>query len=307
VGAEVTSFDAALEKIHGVFNDWSSSGRLFAWRGLVNASWPLHSSLYRRLAWTTSGTPKEDDLQAKEGEILADVHRWGLHTVDRGRLSVMSQLAVLQHYGAPTRLIDITFNPLIGLWFAVEQQWENGATKNDDVDGRLFAIDVTDRLINEGPLRRWEDDVHRPWVKRDDDDLDGEVIRDWSIYAYAWRPPRLDHRIAAQNGGFLLGGVPSSGTTGHPQQWPKGPNTAERWSIDEVRQAVSVPLRVHKIERGDRGVWPQNPVYTLRIRKDAKPSIRSHLESLYGYKHSTIYPDFSGFSLFGTPLLKSRP
>jgi hypothetical protein len=33
-----------------------------------------------------------------------------------------------------------------------------------EVDGRLFAIDITDRLINErGEYRGWEDELHRPW------------------------------------------------------------------------------------------------------------------------------------------------
>ncbi len=99
-----------------------------------------------------------------------------------------------------------------------------------------------------------------------------------------------------------------SGTTGHPLQWPKGPDAlAARWRIEEVRRAVSVPLRVHKVERDQRGKEPKNPVYTLRIKHTAKGAIRKHLQDLYGYEHSTIYPDYSGFALYGHPTLKSRP
>jgi hypothetical protein len=63
-----------------------------------------------------------------------------------GRLSVMAQLALLQHYGAPTRLIDVTFNPWIGLWFAVEQKWKDGLPQPDK-DVRLIAIDVTRKIV----------------------------------------------------------------------------------------------------------------------------------------------------------------
>jgi hypothetical protein len=304
---EIDSFERAQEVIHGVFDGWSSQGRLFAWRGQVDAAWALASSLYRRLAWTLGGpaAPQETQLQAVEKEILKAAHRWGLHTGERGRLSVLSQLAVLQHYGTPTRLIDITFNPLIGLWFAVEQQWDNGQPKNEDRDGRLFAIDVTNRLINEdGARRRWEDELRRPWPRPDEVD----AFREWTTHTYSWKPAHLDHRIAAQNGGFLLGGVPTSGTADHPVQWPKGPNPADgRWTIDEVRRAVSVPLRVHKIEPDGGGAPPDNPVYTLRIKRTAKVAIRKHLQDLYGYRHSTIYRDYSGFALYGHPSLKSRP
>lgn len=305
---KIDNFEKALGVIHGVFDKWSAAGRLFAWRGQVDAAWGLDSSLYRRLLWTkgkTNPPPTEADLQAEEDELLKEAHRWGLHTGEHGRLSVLNQLAVLQHYGAPTRLIDITFNPLIGLWFAVEEQWDNGTPKNEDRDGRLFAIDVTNRLINEDEARRrWEDDPRRPWPRV----TEKEKFKEWNTHAYAWRPARIDHRIAAQNGGFLLGGVPASrGPTG-PVQWPKEPDPkAGKWTIDEVRRAVSVPLRAHKLEPDGGGSTPINPVYTLRIEHTAKKEIRKHLQGLYGYRHATIYPDYSGFALYGRPGLKSRP
>lgn len=311
---EITSFKQALDVIYSdVFEKWSAEGRLFAWRGQVDASWPLYSSLYRRLAWTrgvAAAPPQEADLQEEEAKILTAVHRWGLHTGDRGRLSALSQLAVLQHYGAPTRLIDITFNPLIGLWFAVEEQWDNGQLKNEDKDGRLFAIDVTNRLINEDDDRRkWEDDFRRPWPRpQEKDPQEKKKFKEWTTRAYAWRPARLDHRIAAQNGGFLLGGVPSSSGPSGPVQWPKGPNPRDgKWTIDEVRRAMSVPLRVHRLQQGGAGADPLNPVYTLRIKQSAKAEIRKALQDLYGYTHATIYPDYSGFALYGHPTLKSRP
>ncbi len=51
------------------------------------------------------------------------------------------------------------------MWFAVEEKWENGTRKYEDEDGRLFAIDITERLINEDDDRRdWEDDARRPWL-----------------------------------------------------------------------------------------------------------------------------------------------
>jgi hypothetical protein len=301
---EIDSFDSALTVIHDMFDKWSSGGRVFAWRGQVDASWALHSSLYRRLAWTKAMMPEEALQQDEEDEILKAVHRWGLHTGERGRLSALSQLAVLQHYGAPTRLIDVSFNPLIGLWFAVEAQWNNGQATNEDKDGRLFVIDVTNRLINEDKERRyWEDESRRPWPRKSDNDL----FRQWNRHTFAWRPPHLDHRIAAQNGGFLLGGVPISGTTKQPDQWPKTTVPSDgKWRIDEVREAISIPLRVHKLD-ATSGVDPESPVYTLRIKQSAKAGIREKLEKLYGYTHSTIYRDYSGFASYGWPSLKSRP
>lgn len=313
----VSSFDEAIEVIHGVFDTWSTKGSVFAWRGQVNSAWPLHSSLYRRLFWTSQNAkpPVEKQLYSKEEEILADVHRWGLHVGHQGRLAILPQLAVLQHYGTPTRLIDVTFNPLIGLWFAVEEKWDNGVLQDEDKDGRLFAIDVTKRLINEDDARRsWEDDVRRPWPSPTQKPSSGltadqhkEALKRWQTTAYAWRPSTLDERIAAQNGGFVFSGVPASRGPDGPQQWPKGTRSTDgKWCIDDVRRCTSLAVRVHKLEPSGGGA-AENAMYTLRIDAAAKEPIRKKLQNLYGYRHSTIYPDYTGFAQFGTPKLKSRP
>ncbi len=306
---EINSFDDLYQVIEKVFKKWSSKNKLFAWRGQVDSSWPLHSSLYRRLMWTNKSIPEERDLYRKEGDILKKVHRWGLHVSGNvGRLSVLNQLASLQHYGAPTRMIDVTFNPWIGAWFAVEQKWNNGEEIFQEKDARLFAIDVTDRLINEKKeFRNWEDELKRPWPKpatKEALDEEKKLYSLWCTKVFAWKPPHFDSRIAAQNGGFIFGGVPLSRGPEGPNQWPK--DGAGRWKIEEVRKATSISIRPHKLD-AKRGGVTQDAVYSFRISSNAKAEIRRQLEKNFGYNHSTIYPDFTGFSLFGTPDLKTSP
>jgi len=301
----VENYGEASDRIHDVFSKWSKRGRVLAWRGQTDASWPLHSPLYRRLLWSSggSGAPQEADLATAERRILADVHRWGLHMGAYGRLSVMGQLAVLQHFGAPTRLIDITFNPWIGMWFAVHPRTE---ADGEPADARLFVFDVTDRLISEKDEehRFWEDDLHVPWPrpagpksKRKERDR----YREWSTSVLAWRPPQFHPRLSAQNGGFLLGGVPATGVV----VWPKTTSpTSDRWSIAEVRQATSVSMRVHKL--GAEGGGPSaDAMYTIRIRAEAIAGVRKCLDDLFGYRQSTLFPDYAGFADFGTPYLRT--
>jgi hypothetical protein len=278
--------DALLTKLS---EKWLGQDRQFAWRGVVDATFPLHSSLYRRLLWKREAAgitnpPDESALAEAEGEILAETHRWGLHNGPQGRLSILSQLAALQHFGAPTRLIDVTLNAYIGLWFAVE--------KDDDRDGRLFAIDITSKLINEqADLREWEDRTDRPWSHFDHDRWTGET--------FAWKPPPFERRISAQNGAFLFAGVPK---TRPGFQVPKRPGR-RTWPQAQVRRATSLPLRLHKADSRAGGVRAGGaPAYTFRIAASAKPIIRQRLEAMFGYAHRTIYPDLPGFALHGTAL-----
>jgi hypothetical protein len=244
-----------------------------------------------------------------EGDVLKNVHRWGLHDGARGRLSVLGQLAALQHFGAPTRLIDVTMNAYIGLWFAVQREYTQGLPVEDEneADGRLFAIDITDRLINEidnsefapedeawTAHRGWEDQGSRPWKPNP---------WAWCAHTWAWKPPHFEARIAAQNGAFLFGGTPRSQ---RGLRWPKERGSqAQSWHLDDVRRCISLPLRMHVAEPG--GGWAQQPAYTFRIKAEAKPEIRERLRALFGYQHSTIYPDLPGFATYAEPHLRNSP
>jgi hypothetical protein len=275
--------------------------RIFAYRGVANADHPFFSSLYRRLWWTsaaaagattsTHAPPDEGALAEAEDRVLAELHQWGLHDAERGRLSVLRQLAVLQHNHAPTRLIDVSLNVWVALWFAVELRWAKGEPLPDSKDGRLFAIDITDRLINENDkLRDWEDALHRPWSK---------PPADWTERTFAWQPSPADRRIAAQQGAFLFGGVPMSG------QYRKSTKKNDWLSVEELRRCTSVPLKFHKTGPG-RGARPDRPTYTYRIAASFKHEIRSRLIDLLGLSAGRIYPDLPGFGKFGTPWLDNE-
>jgi hypothetical protein len=257
------------------------------------------------MAWTSS-PPDEQRLSTEENEVLIALHQWGLHASNEGHLSIMQQLAVLQHYGSPTRLIDVTFNPLIGLWFAVERRTRNGIDECDECDGRLFAVNVQGRLINESPARSWAlAQAGRPWPKsRPRNGSAKKPLYDkWRSEVHAWRPPRMEGRIAAQNGGFIFGGVPAAGLG---VTWPKSTLGGGTWGIHEVRKHTSIAIRPHTLTFGP-GRPPANALYTLRIKASAKKQIRKKLEELYGYEHSTIYPDYTGFSQYATSHLRTSP
>ena len=270
--------------------------RAFAWRGVGDASYPLNSSLYRRLWWTNAqktgsgDPPTELHLREAEDRVIVEAREWGLHSGARGRLSALELLATLQHYGVPTRLIDISFNPLIGAFFSL-----GDSDTHAGVDARLFAVDVTGNILDEGD--EWVESPALPWRK---------PYPDWGQRVRVWRPAAFDRRIAAQQGGFLIGGVP--GKAADRRAWPKDPaNARVRWRQSEMRAALPIAARVYKL--GKRaGADPQGQaLFSIRIARAAKPSIRDVLRKRYALDHATLFGDFYGLASYGVGWLVTRP
>jgi hypothetical protein len=59
-----------------------------------------------------------------------------------GQRSTFQILAKMQHYGLPTRLLDISSNPLISLFFAVEED-----KKTEELDGEFVIFSIPQKYI----------------------------------------------------------------------------------------------------------------------------------------------------------------
>jgi hypothetical protein len=290
---EVTAptLDAYLAIASALAGTWPD--RTFVWRGVVDAGWALHSSLYRRACAregrhvlegpSRTATPTMAEYELR---IFEEARRWGLQRTATDRLSALELLAALQHQGVPTRLIDFTHNAIVALWFAVEERYQPDGTPVADVDGRVFVAQV--RPIPE----TWARDLDIPW--------NPNLPADWLRDLYVWTPPPIDPRMTRQQGCFVFGGVPT--TEGGWNMSDGGRSRPMR--VDEIRSCVSVPVRlnnpVYINQQVARGRQPGYPLaFTLRIPADAKPLLRRNLERGLGYTHAMMYPDYPGFAQFG--------
>ena len=81
---------------------------VYFFRGHSNAkTFELKPSIYRNNAWIDSEEILFKELVSHNPEEFKDCH------------STMEYLVKMQHYSLPTRLLDLTTNPLIALYFAV--------------------------------------------------------------------------------------------------------------------------------------------------------------------------------------------
>lgn len=242
---------------------------------------------------------------------MCDAYKRGLPFLTGARTSYLHQLALLQHYGAPTRLIDVSFDINIATWFACEA--------NGDADGRLFAFSyATERatancLLTEIDVEHMGQDVpsanlassqpyvqvrgrtlidhlHCPWKWCRESEPRIEKWKNWSETAYVWRPAHHDRRLLAQNGGFLLGGYPAS--TSRVSVWDASETKSKSRVIDSsVKTDWSV---ADPSQWNGRGRTAKFVTLSVVIAKKAKHDILNALDRFHGLSHERIYPDYPG-------------
>lgn len=283
---EVASLADYVDIVTALSAAWPD--RRFVWRGVADAGYALHSSLYRQIR--ASGKEKEEDLASSETAIVSEARSWWLQRTANDRLSALELLAALQHQGVPTRLLDFSHNALVSLWFAVEQKRDEHGKPREDSDGRIFIAQSDGREI--GP--EWERASDLPW--------ESEEPPQWDSDIFIWTPPPIDPRMSRQQGCFVFGGVPS--TTGG---WNRSPKSIGLLKQAEVRECVSIPIRLNSpkylLSAKQSGKTPGFPLaFTLRIPAQAKPELRQQLERGFGYTHAMLYPDYPGFAAFGTAI-----
>lgn len=282
-GNKVTSWTDLNSRISDILEVHGSAD--LYWRGVTNAEYGLYSSLYRRLK-SASKQVDESMMIAAERKILDRARReWRLD-----HLSALEILAHIQHYGGPTRLLDVTRNPLIAAWFAVEQQFAEDGSKKPPTDARMFCFYGGDHVSLDSDWNgrepmwfRW----HKSSERREAHWGDGANRR-------IWIPPNYNSRISAQNAAFILDGVPFGfpGSNG----FTMGPGRInDRWHIGPLRDAGSISFKLNDPTRA-RQTEKSTPAFTLRIDAGAVESIRERLERNFGFSVGSLYGDLYGLA-----------
>ena len=135
----VSSWTELTERLYD--QSWKPSlGRFrsnFAFRGMTSADDDLATSL-RRLGGS---------FISHEGHLLRNFRKYAHGNAAQGD-SVWNWLALAQHHGLPTRLLDWTFSPFVALHFATAQ------FERFDVDGVVWCVDyVKAHAMLPSPLR----------------------------------------------------------------------------------------------------------------------------------------------------------
>lgn len=174
-----------------IVNGWPGF-RNWAFRGQADAGWKLQSSLSRHIqvsgvcpdAWPLQERRIRRIFKRKAHLFLKDTPR-----------DELEWLALMQHHGAPTRLLDLTWSPYVAAFFALER-----AT----TDAAVWAFNL--------PLiwQRARVSIDGVDVEQADPcDLHSfETFYEPNRHAFVWQgePDRMPQRVIAQSGTFLVSG-----------------------------------------------------------------------------------------------------
>ena len=164
-----------------------------AYRGQACSSWPLQSGAIRRICKTYGHDVLTDldELRHLHSEyhrerLLGPLPRMAVPATGGLPSTDLQRLALLQHLGAATGLIDFTEDPLVALWFACREAARS--------DGKIFVVDLANQsFLNLNPNKHYS----------------AESLFSLTQHQASYWHPNLDGlsmtRVIGQRSVFLLG------------------------------------------------------------------------------------------------------
>jgi hypothetical protein len=252
----------AILGLHSTFTD-----EIWLWRGQADGRYGLEPAIHSRVRNTAGLSFDEANASWATQQLIEIARSNGLDHIGDFRLPDLALLAHLQHHGAATPLLDVSVDPLVGLWMATHASGTS-VEASDSENALLFAI----RRPSES---KWLESLDsRDYVDDKASDV-ASTLADGAIYWF--RPPDVSERLRIQRGSFLLGALanPASSPTSLALTY-----SAETWLAG----------RIERLGKPGQPRKARTEIAVFEIRAALKPQIRTWLSQRAGLDVATVYP-----------------
>lgn len=183
---EITSWSQFLQETTK-FDQW-------AFRGQPHANLPLLSSLARRLNQLEAAQENWSLLEQRTIRVFK--RKAHVHIQDQSALSnTFRCMAIMQHHGAATRLLDFTKSPFVAAFFALESATDDAA---------VYALN-TPELWRRNPA--FDPALTRSTINpRFEENLEKYFLSNQYPIIWFGEPDEMDRRLVAQSGLFVVPG-----------------------------------------------------------------------------------------------------
>lgn len=263
-----------------------SRGQKFAWRGMSSVDFDLRSSLHRRLRDPAT----EDGMRRAEMESLSAARDWGFGVTGNGHVDDLQLLADLQHFGAPTRLLDFSSNPMTALWFACQPAPQtNGPGSRLSKTGVLLALNVTKwpKHVTVGdPYGSTYGSAGNPagWTL-------ANALKTPGPFLVEQTNPNV--RLRAQEGFFVASALPE-------QTLSRAFGPFASLDID-VPEGDPVEVQRRLTSARGQGNPMLLPLVAVIVNAGLKGKLLKYLENSYNRSARVLFPDYPGFVQYGLP------
>lgn len=242
------------------------------WRGHGDISWRLESKAGRQGMTAAEVLKHETTMLEQARKIGADNAQY---------MGDWEILARLRHHGAATRLIDCTTDPFVALWFLCDDDKDGVGER----DGLLLALQ------------------RKPFVEIEHPYHSGNYVKAFDSEQYGparliYTTPPIDVRIAAQRGVFVLHTEPKDVATSRNSELGEPLIPSTRWGTQH--QDYLDKLCASEGLAGQNGrLQIQFPeLLSVIVPAVVKPLLLEMLDRNFGFRRSTMFPDFSGMGEF---------
>lgn len=188
-----------MDEVHvATWNEFMSlSAELDGWafRGQQDAAWPLLTSLARYL---NAYVPDRSSWRARELRAIRIFQRKAHNYLSDPSVldNALRCLALMQHHGAPTRLLDFTKSPFVAAFFALERAVGDAA---------VYALN-TPRLWRAAP--RTQPHMDRDSIDPPQADHFARIfLPNTNAVIWTGEPTEMDRRLVAQSGTLVVPGM----------------------------------------------------------------------------------------------------